>query len=119
MFAALPPPCWANSFMRATTGFVDRRRGMKKLMLTARMTTRKKTPILRATYASVTSTVVSRDRPGKPGVPRGAARNAGSLPRPWLQLQERELEGRPQAAWRRVRIGGVHPPRPVRVVERD
>ena len=47
--AAFPPPWAAYSFMRASIGFVDLRRGMKKLMLTATTMTRTKTPSLRPT----------------------------------------------------------------------
>src|SRR5437763_1551776 len=89
--------------MRATTGFVDLRRGIRKLIVTARMTTRKKTPIRRATYARVTHA--------------WQAGGPGSLPWPRLNPQERQLRGRPQAIRRGVRVRVAHPTGPVRVVE--
>jgi hypothetical protein len=51
---------------------------MKKLMLTATTMTRKKTPILRDAYASVTLAHAVSGQPGEPG----------SLPWPWLNFQQ-------------------------------
>src|SRR6266571_4729725 len=64
--------------MRASIGFVDLRRGMKKLMLTATTTTRTKTPILRAANASVTLACVVSEQAAEPGSP------------PWLSFHKRQ-----------------------------